>query len=76
MAYLRACLMKRAVDHHRNREHELQVLLHGWYLVAGLAASVLALPSLAAALTLDETLQLAENNGCRRPISVRCSARK
>lgn len=28
MAYLRACLMKRAVDHHRNREHELQVLLH------------------------------------------------
>jgi outer membrane protein TolC len=30
--------------------------------VAGLAASVLALPSLAAALTLDEALQLAENN--------------
>ena len=34
----------------------------GWSLVAGLAASVLALPSLAAALTLDEALQLAENN--------------
>ncbi|MCF5699959.1 TolC family protein [Pseudomonas syringae] len=31
-------------------------------LVAILAASVLALPSLAAALTLDEALQLAENN--------------
>ncbi|EPA94871.1 CzcC family heavy metal RND efflux outer membrane protein [Pseudomonas sp. G5(2012)] len=30
--------------------------------MAGLAASVLALPSLAAALTLDEALQLAENN--------------
>jgi hypothetical protein len=30
--------------------------------VAGLAASVLALPSLAAALTLDEALRLAENN--------------
>lgn len=30
--------------------------------MAGLAASVLALPSLAAALTLDETLWLAENN--------------
>lgn len=34
----------------------------GCSLVAGLAASVLALPSLAAALTLDEALQLAENN--------------
>ena len=34
----------------------------GWSLVAGLAASVLALPSLAAALTLDEALRLAENN--------------
>lgn len=34
----------------------------GWSLVAGLAASVLALPSLAAALTLDKALQLAENN--------------
>lgn len=34
----------------------------GRSLVAGLAASVLALPSLAAALTLDEALQLAENN--------------
>ncbi|MDR8387545.1 TolC family protein [Pseudomonas sp. JL2] len=34
----------------------------GWSLVAGLAASVLALPSFAAALTLDEALQLAENN--------------
>ncbi|KAB0485731.1 Outer membrane protein TolC [Pseudomonas reinekei] len=34
----------------------------GWSLVAGLAASILALPSLAAALTLDEALQLAENN--------------
>lgn len=34
----------------------------GWSLVAGLAASVLALPSLAGALTLDEALQLAENN--------------
>ena len=34
----------------------------GWSLVAGLAASVLALPSFAAALTLDEALGLAENN--------------
>ncbi|MHC8309561.1 TolC family protein [Pseudomonas sp. GT1P32] len=34
----------------------------GWPLVVGLAASVLALPSLAAALTLDEALRLAENN--------------
>ncbi|MEE3507610.1 TolC family protein [Pseudomonas sp. 10C3] len=34
----------------------------GWSFVAGLAASVLALPSLAAALTLDEALRLAENN--------------
>ncbi|MGF6558683.1 cobalt-zinc-cadmium efflux system outer membrane protein [Pseudomonas sp. S30_BP2TU TE3576] len=34
----------------------------GWSLVAGLAASVLALPSLAAALTLDEALRLAETN--------------
>jgi outer membrane protein TolC len=34
----------------------------GWSLVAGLATSVLALPSLAAALTLDEALRLAENN--------------
>lgn len=34
----------------------------GWSLVAGLAASVLALPSLAAALTLDEALRLAEHN--------------
>ncbi|MEE4182026.1 TolC family protein [Pseudomonas viridiflava] len=34
----------------------------GWPLVTILAASVLALPSLAAALTLDEALQLAENN--------------
>ncbi|MGF6127780.1 cobalt-zinc-cadmium efflux system outer membrane protein [Pseudomonas frederiksbergensis] len=34
----------------------------GWSLVAGLAASVLALPSFAAALTLDEALRLAENN--------------
>ncbi len=34
----------------------------GWSLVAGLAASVLASPSFAAALTLDEALQLAENN--------------
>jgi len=34
----------------------------GWPLVAGLAASVLALPSFAAALTLDEALRLAENN--------------
>lgn len=34
----------------------------GWSLVAGLAASVLALPSLAGALTLDEALRLAENN--------------
>lgn len=34
----------------------------GWTLVAGLAASVLALPSFAAALTLDEALRLAENN--------------
>jgi len=34
----------------------------GWPLVAGLAASVLALPSSAAALTLDEALRLAENN--------------
>jgi cobalt-zinc-cadmium efflux system outer membrane protein len=33
----------------------------GWSLVAGLLASVLALPSLAAALTLDEALRLAEN---------------
>lgn len=37
----------------------------GWSLVAGLAASVLALPSFAAALTLDEALRLAENNGKR-----------
>ncbi|MGF6165286.1 cobalt-zinc-cadmium efflux system outer membrane protein [Pseudomonas sp. 2725] len=34
----------------------------GWSLVAGLAASVLALPSFAATLTLDEALRLAENN--------------
>ncbi|MHC8299442.1 TolC family protein [Pseudomonas sp. ZS1P83] len=34
----------------------------GWALVAGLAASVLALPGFAAALTLDEALRLAENN--------------
>ncbi len=34
----------------------------GWSLVTGLAASVLALPSLAAPLTLDEALRLAENN--------------
>ena len=34
----------------------------GWSLVAGLAASVLAFPSLAGALTLDEALRLAENN--------------
>lgn len=34
----------------------------GWSFLAGLAASVLALPSLAAALTLDEILQLADNN--------------
>jgi len=34
----------------------------GWSFVAGLAASVLALPSFAAALTLDEALRLAENN--------------
>ncbi|WP_347907248.1 TolC family protein [Pseudomonas grandcourensis] len=34
----------------------------GWSLVAGLAASVLALPGFAAALTLDEALRLAENN--------------
>jgi cobalt-zinc-cadmium efflux system outer membrane protein len=34
----------------------------GWSLVAGLAASVLALPGFAAALTLDEALRLAESN--------------
>lgn len=34
----------------------------GWSLVAGLAASVLALPCLAGVLTLDEALRLAENN--------------
>lgn len=34
----------------------------GRSLVAGLAASVMALPSFAAALTLDEALRLAENN--------------
>ncbi|MGE8066440.1 TolC family protein [Pseudomonas sp. NPDC089569] len=34
----------------------------GWSLVAGLAVGVLALPSLAATLTLDEALRLAENN--------------
>lgn len=34
----------------------------GWPVVAALAASVLALPSLAAPLTLDEALRLAENN--------------
>ncbi|AJO78184.1 TolC family protein [Pseudomonas sp. MRSN 12121] len=34
----------------------------GWSLVAGLAAGVLALPSPAGALTLDEALRLAENN--------------
>ncbi len=58
MAYLRACLMKRAVDHHRNREHELQVLLHR-VVPRGRPGGM---PSLAAALTLDEALQLAENN--------------
>lgn len=34
----------------------------GWPLVVGLAASIAALPSLAAALTFDEALRLAENN--------------
>lgn len=34
----------------------------GWPVVAALVASVLALPSLAAPLTLDEALRLAENN--------------
>lgn len=34
----------------------------GWPLVVGLAASITALPSLAAALTFDEALRLAENN--------------
>ncbi|MGE8154736.1 TolC family protein [Pseudomonas vancouverensis] len=34
----------------------------GWPLVAGLAASVLASPSFAVALTLDEALRLAEHN--------------
>lgn len=34
----------------------------GWPLVAGLLASVLALPGFASALTLDEALRLAENN--------------
>ena len=34
----------------------------GWPLVVGLAASLLALPSFAAPLTLDEALRLAENN--------------
>ncbi|TVT83935.1 TolC family protein [Pseudomonas sp. H3(2019)] len=34
----------------------------GWPLVAALTASVLALPSVAAPLTLDEALRLAENN--------------
>ncbi|MBC2693558.1 MULTISPECIES: TolC family protein [Pseudomonas] len=34
----------------------------GWPVVAALAASVLALPSLAAPLTLDEALRLAESN--------------
>ncbi|MGH8380022.1 TolC family protein [Pseudomonas sp.] len=34
----------------------------GWSLVAGLLASVLPLPSVAAPLTLDEALRLAENN--------------
>ena len=34
----------------------------GWSLVAGLAASVLAMPSFASGLTLDEALRLAENN--------------
>ena len=34
----------------------------GWSFVAGLTASVLALPSFAATLTLDEALRLAENN--------------
>jgi outer membrane protein, heavy metal efflux system len=34
----------------------------GWPLMAGLVAGVLALPSLAAPLTLDEALRLAENN--------------
>ncbi|WP_433766254.1 TolC family protein [Pseudomonas putida] len=34
----------------------------GWSLAAGLAASVWAWPSFAAALTLDEALRLAENN--------------
>ncbi|SEF02351.1 TolC family protein [Pseudomonas migulae] len=34
----------------------------GWPVVAALAASVLALPSVAAPLTLDEALRLAENN--------------
>ncbi|MFJ2363386.1 TolC family protein [Pseudomonas sp. NPDC087697] len=34
----------------------------GWPLMAGLTAGVLALPSLATPLTLDEALRLAENN--------------
>lgn len=34
----------------------------GWPVAAALAATVLALPSLAAALTLDEALRLSENN--------------
>lgn len=34
----------------------------GWPLVAGLLASVVALPSVSATLTLDEALRLAENN--------------
>lgn len=34
----------------------------GWSFLAGLAASVLALPSFASALTFDEALRLAENN--------------
>lgn len=62
MAYLRACLKSRAGIHHRNRQHEPQVLLHRLALVAGLVAGVLVWPSLAGALTLDEALRLAENN--------------
>lgn len=39
----------------------------GWSLVAGLLASVLALPSVAAPLTLDEALRLAEKNAPHSP---------
>ncbi len=42
----------------------------GWSLVAGLAASVLALPSFATSLTLEEALRLATDVG-RRNVMIK-----